>query len=408
MIETEVAILGGGIAGASLAAHVSSERSVIVLEREDQPGYHASGRSAALFSEAYGNAVVRGLSVASRPFLEAPPAGFAEYPLLSPRGVLHVGAEGEEARLERTLAECSRLVPSVRRVTPDEARALVPVLRPDRVRAAMLEPDARDIDTNALLSGFLRLARGRGAQILTRAELTRVERAAEGWRLETRAGPVRAQILVNAAGAWADEVASLAGLPRLGLIPKRRTAFLFEPPPGLPIADWPLVVGANEDFYFKPDAGMILGSPADETPSAPTDAQPEDLDVALAVDRIQRAADLPVRRIARRWAGLRTFAPDKSPVVGFDPSTEGFFWLAGQGGYGFQTAPALGWAAAGLLLNGAVPSALEDMGIAAAALAPERFRTGSANPSVWLCPAPPSELGPSGARATKRPGPRLP
>lgn len=380
MVRADIAILGGGIAGASVAAHLAAERSVIVLEREDQPGYHASGRSAALFSESYGNAYVRALSVASRPFLEAPPSGFADYPLLSARGVLHVGTAGEDERLDHTLAEASALVRSVRRVTLDEARKLVPVLRPDWLTAAILEPDARDIDTNALLSGYLRVARERGARILTRAELTGIERGPTGWRLETMAGSVEAEVLANAAGAWADEIAKLAGLRPLGLVPKRRTALLFEPPAGLAIEDWPLVVGAREDFYFKPDAGMILGSPADETPSDPTDAQPEDIDVALAIDRIQRAADLPVRHVRRRWAGLRTFAPDKTPVAGFDPDVDTFFWLAGQGGYGFQTAPALGLTAAHLLLRGSVPSTIEDLGVTAAALSPARFSTRPPDP----------------------------
>lgn len=371
----DVVVLGGGIAGASAAAHLADERSVLLLERESQPGYHASGRSAALFSETYGNATVRALSVASRPFLESPPAGFAEHALLTPRGALHVGTSGHEDRLEVMQREASRLVPSVRHLGPEEARALVPVLRADWVRTAVFEPEARDIDTHSLLSGFLRLARSLGASIRTGAEVTRIERHGGRWHVETGDGnSISAEVVVNAAGAWADAVAVMAGLEPIGVVPKRRTAFLFEPPPGVSARDWPLVVGADEDFYFKPDAGMILGSPADETPTDPADAQPEELDVAIAVDRIQQAADLPVRRIGRRWAGLRTFAPDKTPVVGFDPRAAGFFWLAGQGGYGFQTAPALGSLAASLILHGAVPPDLADRGLAASALAPERLR----------------------------------
>jgi D-arginine dehydrogenase len=373
-LEVDVAIVGGGIAGASLAAHLSAERSVALLEREDQPGYHASGRSAALFSETYGNAVVRALSVGSRSFLVTPPEGFSDHPLLTPRGALHVGGPTHDAHLARMLEEVGRLAPSTRRVSRDEALALVPVLRPDRIASGVYEPDAMDIDTNALLAGFLRVAKGRGARVVTGAQVAAAAFDGTRWRIETGAGEVRAAILVDAAGAWADELAGLAGAEPLGLTPLRRTAFVFEPPPGVAVERWPIVIGADEDVYFKPDAGLILGSPADETPSPPTDAQAEELDVAIAVERIQEIADLPVRRIVRRWAGLRTFAPDKTPVAGFDPDLPGFFWLAGQGGYGFQTAPALSWSAASLILRGALPPGIEDLGVTAEALAPGRLR----------------------------------
>lgn len=374
MIRADIAIVGGGIAGASVAAHLARERSVVLLEREDQPGYHASGRSAALFSETYGNAVVRVLSVASRPFLEHPPDGFADHPLLTPRGALHVGGPRHEARLAALLRDSRALVPGVRAVSGAEARALVPALRPEVATAGVFEPDAQDIDTHALLSGLLRLLREEGGRVVTRAEVTAIARAGGAWRIETRAGPVSAAILVDAAGAWADEVAALAGVAPLGLAPKRRTAFVFEPPPGLAVASWPIVIGADEDVYVKPEAGLLLASPADETDSAPTDAQPEEIDVAQAAERVEALLDLPVRRILRRWAGLRTFAPDRTPVAGFDPGCEGFVWLAGQGGYGFQTAPALGRAAAGLILRGEMPADLAAAGLRAADLAPDRFR----------------------------------
>jgi D-arginine dehydrogenase len=373
MIEADVVIVGGGIAGASAAGNLAPHRKVVLLEREDQPGYHASGRSAALFTETYGNAVVRALTVASRPFLSAPPTGFSEHPLLTPRGALHVGTAGDEVWLATLLAEARALVASVRPVDATEARRLLPALKPDWVRAGVLEPDAQDIDTHACIQGFLRMARTHGAQVVTRAEVLGIERQGGRWRVETSSGPVSADVLVNASGAWADAVATMAGAPRRGLQPKRRTAFLFAPPEGVSARDWPMCIGPGEAFYFKPDAGMILGSPADETPSEPIDAQPDDLDVAIAVDRIQEIADLPVRRIARRWAGLRTFAPDKTPVVGFEPQAEGFFWLAGQGGYGFQTAPALGAIAAELITRNEVPSPIADLGIAPEYLAPERL-----------------------------------
>ncbi|WP_375458083.1 NAD(P)/FAD-dependent oxidoreductase [uncultured Enterovirga sp.] len=373
MIEVDVAVVGGGIAGASAAAHLAAERSVVLLEREDQPGYHASGRSAALFSETYGNAVVRALSVASRPFLERPPEGFATHPLLAPRGALHVGAKRHEAQLATLLRDAQALVPSVRALSGEEARSLVPLLRPDVATTAVFEPDAQDIDTHALLSGFLRIVRARGGQVVTRAEVTALAHDGVRWRIESRAGPVSAAIVIDAAGAWADGIAGLAGLAPLGLRPKRRTAFVFEPPAGLDVAAWPMVIGADEEVYVKPEAGLLLASPADETDSEPTDAQPEEIDVATAAERVEALLDLPVRRIVRRWAGLRTFAPDRTPVVGFDPRQAGFFWLAGQGGYGFQTAPALGRAAGELILGGTLPADLTAAGIRAADLAPERF-----------------------------------
>ena len=374
-IDVEVAVIGGGIAGASAAAAIAEHRTVLLLEREDQPGYHTSGRSAALFSEAYGNGPVRALSVASRAFLEAPPPGFAEHPLLTPRGALHVGAGAEqEAEIAAYVAETSRLVPTVRALSGEEARRLVPVLRPDQATAAAIEPGAQDIDTNGVLAGFLRLLRSRGGRLVSRAAVAGIERSGGRWRIETAAGTVTADIVVNAAGAWADEVAALAGLAPVGLEPKRRTAFLFEPPAGLDIRAWPLVLRADEGVYFKPDAGLLLGSPADETPSPPCDAQPEELDVAIAIDRIETLADLPVRRVVRRWAGLRTFAPDRTPVVGFDPRADGFFWLAGQGGYGFQTGPAMAACAAALIASGRLPDEVAAFGVAPEALSPARFR----------------------------------
>lgn len=373
MIHADIAIVGIGIAGASAAAYLAKERSVVLIEREDQPGYHASGRSAALFTEAYGNAHVRALSVASRPFFEAPPDGFSAHPLLAPRGAMHVGTHGQEARIETLLAAASALVPSVRAVAASEACHLVPALRRDRIVGGVVEPNAMDLDTHALLSGFQRIARSHGARVLTRTEVTAADRTGSAWRIETTVGPIEASILVNAAGAWADGVAELAGVRRRRIEPRRRTAILFEPPAHHDISTWPMVFSANEDIYFKPEAGRILASPADETPSEPTDAQPEEIDVAITVDRIEALTDLLVSRVVRRWAGLRSFASDRTPVVGFDPWSDGFFWLAGQGGYGFQTAPALGRAAAGLLQHGEVPADIRDLGVTAETLSPARF-----------------------------------
>jgi len=373
MERVDIAVVGGGVAGASAAAEMAADRRVVLLEREGQPAYHASGRSAALFSETYGGPVIRALSVGSRPFLAAPPPGFADGPLLSPRGALFVGRAEHEEILDREAEAGRRLVPDVRRLGGDEVRAMVPVMRGDWI-GGVLEPGAMDIDTHAVVHGYLRLLRARGGRMVADAEVRAIGRTGGGWRIETAAGSFHADVVVDAAGAWADRLAEAAGVRPAGVTPKRRTAFLFDPPDGVETARWPLVVAADESFYVKPDAGKLLGSPADETPSPPTDAQPEELDVAVAADRIERATTMRIGRISHRWAGLRSFAADKVPVVGFDPDAEGFFWLAGQGGYGFQTCSAMARAAAALALGRPVPADLQDLGVSAAALSPARFR----------------------------------
>jgi D-arginine dehydrogenase len=369
----DVIVVGGGVAGASAAAFLSQTRRVVLLERESHPGYHTSGRSAALFSETYGNAVVRGLSVGSRSFLEGPPQGFADHPILSPRGGLFIGRAEHLGEIASRAAEGSRLVPSVRAVDADEARRLVPILRPAVVAGGIHEPDAMDIDTHGLLHGFLKVLRGNGGRLVTDAEVEALERRADGWHVASKAGSFVAPVVVNAAGAWADVLARMAGAAPVGLVPKRRTAFMVEPPPGHDIRDWPITGTVEENFYFKPDAGMLLCSPEDETPSEPCDAQPEEIDIAVAVDRIQASADLPVHRIGRKWAGLRSFVADKTPVVGFDPKVDGFFWLAGQGGYGFQTAPAMARTAAALATDRPLPADLAALDVTQAALSPARF-----------------------------------
>ncbi|MDR6294186.1 D-arginine dehydrogenase [Inquilinus ginsengisoli] len=373
MDVVDVAVIGGGIAGASLAAAVAPGRRVLLLEREIQPGYHSSGRSAALFSETYGNATVRALSTGSRGFFRAPPTDFADFTLTRPRGTLHVGVEGQDAALDRQAGILGRLAPSVRRVDAAEAAARMPVLQPHRIAGAVFEPESLDLDTNGMLQGSLRGLRRQGGLVRTGAEVTALRPLpGGGWRVETAAGPVEAGIVVNAAGAWADAVAALAGIAPVGLVPKRRTAFLFDAP-GHAIDDWPAMVDLDERFYFKPDAGKLLGSPADETPSPPCDAQPEEIDIAIAVDRIEGATTLQIRRLSHRWAGLRSFVADKTPVLGFDPAAPGFFWCAGQGGYGFQTAPAMARLGAALLNGDTVPDDLAALGVTAAALAPGRF-----------------------------------
>jgi D-arginine dehydrogenase len=377
-VNYDVAVIGGGIAGASVAAHLVPGASVAVIERESQPGFHATGRSAALFSEIYGNGAVRALSRASRAFLESPPSDFAAAPILSPRGALHVGGRNDADLLDRAFETAHRLISSVERISASAVLRKVPAMRPEAVDGGgVFEPDARDIDTNGLLQGFLRRVRNGGGKILLDASVTALARDGNGWRILAGGEEIRAGVIVDAAGAWGDSLAALAGANLVGLVPKRRTAFLITPPEGLETRDWPLTIGAHEDLYFKPDAGKLLVSPADETPSEPVDAQPDEMDVAIAADRLAQRTTIEVRRIEHKWAGLRTFAPDKTPVVGYDPIIAGFFWLAGQGGYGFQTAPAMARLAAALISGKGIPAEIQDQGITADQLSPARFTAGT-------------------------------
>jgi D-arginine dehydrogenase len=374
--SADVIVIGAGIAGASAAAMLADTHKVVVLERESFPGMHSTGRSAALFSEIYGSAPVRALSRASRDFLSAPPAGFADAPLVRPRGALHIATAAQLGALE-AFANLPDVAPAVRRLTGEEARALCPILREDVV-AGVLETASADIDVDALHQGWLRQLRAKGGQVVVNAGVTGLEREGDRWRVETTAGTFAASVVVNAAGAWADRVADLAGARRIGLSPCRRTAMIVDAPEGLESHLWPMVIDVDEQFYFRPDAGALLLSPGDETPCEPCDAQPEELDIAIAVDRVMNATTLEVRRIRRSWAGLRSFVADRTPVVGFAPDATGFFWLAGQGGYGIQTAPAVGRLATALVRGEGVPDDLARHGVAASDVAPERLNAQAA------------------------------
>jgi D-arginine dehydrogenase len=372
--STDIIVIGGGIAGASVAYELAGHAGVTLLERESQPGYHSTGRSAAHFLEGYGPPVVRRLVQCSTAFMRTPPQDFAEHPLLQPRATLVVSPPGEESRFHAELDAARTLSPSLREIAPEEACAIVPVLRRERIGNVMLEPDSAAIDVHGLLHGFLRGARSRGARIVVDAEVRAIQRAGGRWTVDTPAGRFSADILVNAAGAWADAVAALAGVAPIGLVAKRRTAFIFEPPPGLDVTGWPLSVDLAETWYFRPESGQLLGSPADATPVPAQDVQPEELDVAIAVDRIESMTTMRIRRIGRRWAGLRSFVADGDPVNGMDPEAEGFFWLAGQGGYGIETASAMARAAAALIATGKLPDDFEAAGIEAEALGITRLR----------------------------------
>ncbi len=366
-------VIGGGIAGASAGYALAAHGATVVLEREDQPGYHSTGRSAAQFTELYGNREIRSLARLSKSFLEAPPDGFTEHRILNPRGALFIATEAQLGAL-RDFAEfaTSESVPA-HELSQSEVLAMVPVLRPEAFSRGLHEPESTDIDVHALHGGFLRGLRERGGALVTDAEVTALSRADGCWTVDTKAGRYAAPVVVNAAGAWADTIAALAGARPVGLTPKRRTAMLFDPPADVACAEWPLVIDMDEQWYFKPDAGKLLGSPADETPVEPCDVQPEDLDIAIAVDRIEQVSTLKIGAISHRWAGLRTFAEDKTPVVGFAPDAEGFFWLAGQGGYGIETSPALSEAAAGLIVENRLPESFDAFGLTPKDLAPERL-----------------------------------
>jgi len=374
MERCDFLVIGAGIAGASAAYELARHGQVILLEQESQPGYHTTGRSAALFTETYGNLTIRRLTSAGRGFFKAPPEGFGDHPLLTPRGTLFVARADQLGTLEKALAEIPTAAEPPRRLDAVDAIAMNPALDPGYVAAALYEPGAEDIDVHALHGGFLRGMRARGGRLAVNAQVERLARESGVWVAETPAGRFAAPVAVNAAGAWCDAVAAQAGVRPVGLVPKRRTAFTFDPPEGMDPGPWPATIDIDEQFYFRPEAGRILGSPADETPSEPCDAQPEELDIAIGIDRIETATVLRVRRLASRWAGLRSFVADKTPVVGFDPEAEGFFWLAGQGGYGIQTSPALGRAVAELVTQGDLPGDLKARGLERAALAPERLR----------------------------------
>ena len=376
--QTDVLIIGAGIAGASAAYFLASHKRVILLEREDAPGRHSTGRSAAVYVPAYGPPAIRALTTTSRSFFDNPPQGFCDHPLLSPRGMITVAPrEGAEALRKQTAQDAAQL-PAIQPLEPAEAVRRVPVLRRDAVAAAALDPDAEDIDVDALHQGFLRGARARGARLVCDADPLDLKRGEAGWIADSPAGTFTAPVVINAAGAWADEVAGMADIAPAGLVPKRRTALTFAPPAEVDPASWPVVLCWDPAFYFKPEAGLILVSPAVATPLPPCDVQPEEIDLAIAIDRLQRFADLPVERIAHKWAGLRSFVSDGVPVIAFEPSADGFFWLAGQGGYGIQTSPAAGRLVATQVLGQAVPPDLEaafgQFGTELDALLPDRLR----------------------------------
>jgi D-arginine dehydrogenase len=359
----DVVIVGAGMAGASLAFELTPDLRVLLLEAESQPGYHSTGRSAALFSEVYGNDAVRALSRASRAFFDSPGGGFSDHPLLTPRGTLFFAAADHLEQLHAMHAEVVPRAPKMRWMEGNALLTQVSALRPEAAQAGLFEPDACDIDVHALHQGYLRGARQRGATVVCSARLESAQHSNSRWTLQTTAGHCSANLLVNAAGAWADDLAALCGVESIGLTPLRRTAIVFDDHQTWNCQHWPLAVEIGEQIYFKPDAGRILASLADETLSAACDAQPDEFDVAVLLDRLERLTLLSPKRITGRWAGLRTFTSDRTPVAGFDARIPNFFWLVGQGGYGIQTAPALAQMSACLIQGQPVPQKLTCHGV---------------------------------------------
>jgi D-arginine dehydrogenase len=342
------------------------------LERESQPGYHSTGRSAALFIETYGPEQARALTRASRGFFENPPSGFADHPLLTPRGDLVVATNQQGRQLEAYWDDLRSSSTRVRRLNRAETCSLVPVLRPNEILGSIYEPDACDIDVHALHQGYLRELRRSDGALYCNAEVTSIERDGRGWRVQAGEMMFDAPIVLNAAGAWVDTIARIAGVSPIGIEAKRRSAFTFSPPAGVDCAGWPAVMGADEEWYFKPEAGLLLGSPANADPVEPQDVQAEELDIALAIDRIESVITFAIRRPERVWAGLRSFVSDGRLIGGFDPHVPGFFWVAAQGGYGIQTSAAMGEACAALARGLPFPQHLADFGLSEAMLSPSR------------------------------------
>jgi D-arginine dehydrogenase len=366
--DFDAIVIGAGMAGATAAAHLATTHRIALLEAEESAGYHSTGRSAALWIGNYGGPDARRLTLASRAFFEEPWAGFASAPLLAPRPVINLAPESQAAHLAQMIAEGTGIEP----IAVAEVAAMVPALKPGYAVAASIERDAFEIDVASLHQGFLNALRKAGGTIALRNRAGRIAHANGKWEAETSSGAVfRAPVVVDAAGAWGDEVAAIAGVARIGLQPKRRTALIVDPG-RYDCSHWPLLGDADHTWYVRAEARRkLMVSPADETDMDPQDVQPDEMDVAIAVERMQEALDIPVTRIEHRWAGLRSFTPDRSLAIGEDRAAPGFFWMVGQGGFGIQTSPAAGRLLAALV-RGEDPGDLADV---VPMVDPNRFRS---------------------------------
>jgi D-arginine dehydrogenase len=384
MASSRVVVIGAGIAGAAAAHRLAESCEVVLVEMEPHAGFHATGRSAATLSETSGSAAVCALAAASRPFFVDPPDDAFGGGVLRPRGLLWVADEPWRSALDDLAAVAASIGVRAERLDGDAAAAVVPVLRPDWLDAALYEPDAMSIDVARLLDGYLTAFRRRGGTVRLATPAVRVERTGSSWRVALTGAPstpsgagvdaddvVECDVVVNAAGAWADEIARRSGVTPIGLRPLRRTAFVF---PVEGVDGWPLVMDVGSRFYFEPEGPGLLASPGEETPSEPCDARADELAMAQATDSLAEATTLRVRGVRSSWAGLRTFTADRVPLVGEEPDHPGWFWLAGQGGAGIKTAPAMADTLASLVLDEPFPAALSSLGVTAAMLAPDRLR----------------------------------
>jgi D-arginine dehydrogenase len=365
-------VIGGGIAGVAAAAHLAPHGQVTILEMESSLAFHTTGRSAAMFTASYGGHASRPLARASLAFLENPPDESADSPLLTRRGALWIGNHDQAPLLADRAEEGRRLGATLDMLDASQALELVPVLNRERLAGGLLEPEAADLDVAALHQVFVRLARREATTILTSSPITAIERTVTGWRVRAESTTLECDAVVNAAGAWGDQVAALAGILPVGLTPMRRTAFMV--PGDDSYARWPLVDDIEDGFYFKSDGTQILCSLAEENPDAPGDPRPRPEDVALAIERINRATNLAIRTVSSQWVGLRTFAPDREMVIGEEPDAPGFFWLVGQGGTGIMTSPAYGELVASQVLRIPPPPSLTAAGVDPVTTLPDRFR----------------------------------
>jgi len=375
MKHTDFIIVGAGIAGASAASELAAKGRVVLLERESQPGYHSTGRSAASYEAADGVPNVRKLILAAGPFLHNPPDGFCDQPLLTPRGSLAVFREGQDEAYEAHCEVMASVADNPRFIGPAEIRNLLPIISPEYCFKAIQNDSTFDINVDALHQGYLRKMKAHEGELFVNAEVEGIARSDEGgdWIVSSRAGEFRAPVLINAAGAWVDVIAEMAGVKPIGLQPRRRNAVLVNLPDGMDPSSWPLTFGFDPQFYFKPDAGRLMISPMDQIPSPPCDARPDDIDIAIAVDLMETATTLTVTRPEHTWAGLRSFVEDEMMVSGFDPDVDGFYWLTGQGGYGIETSPVMGAVTGALATGGSFPDWVASYGLSVDDLKPERL-----------------------------------
>lgn len=374
MKECDFLVIGAGIGGASAAYGLAQHGSVIIVEKESQPGYHTTGRSAAFYAETYGNDDVSLLTLGSKSFFLSPPAGFCETPLITNRSALYIARRDQLTACDKMFRSKSLRLPSLERLDTNQILEIAPYIKIDYPAGAVFDPECKDIDVNNLHQGFLRAARKFGAELATNQQVVFLQQQGQYWFTITDDFSIRSKIVVNASGAWGDEIAQLAGIDPIGLVPKRRTIVIGSLRTGRLNDSSPLVLDIEDQFYFKPENGRILASPGDETPMPPCDIQPDELDIAIAIDRIEKISTLVFDHVINKWAGLRTFALDQSPVIGMDPTYNGFFWAVGQGGFGIQTAPAISALIRSLIVDNKVPEHLKVLGVKADMFAPGRLR----------------------------------